>query len=288
MDRTIIDVLETLDSRIPTVLTHQLQSAYMSYKISQSLGYNVLSLSGLLRDRTSLIHLFEIDLASFEARDGMNWSTPSELLFLSADLQLSNFAFEYQDKEDRKDDTPSELGNSTESLTRAYTKAMKLVQLATSKPLESPYWTHQVHQTVTYALLFLLKLRRCSQLDFVDSPSTKNAISQGWNFLRNASLLENDHASRRSAIIEYLSKLNEKQPGSPAVSVQSRMAANVVYDSVWTAKQRFSRRVRDLRPADYTSTAALEKLDTPWEYDLLDETSFDRILTEWDSMLDGF
>lgn len=280
--------METRGAGMPLVLTHHLRIAFMSYKISQSLGNSITSLSGLLKDRGHVINLFETDIEALQARDGLNWSTIREVCFLCVKLYLYSFTLKYQDETENK----SELWASTSSsspdiLSRAYTTAVNVIQITTSKPAEAQYWTHHVYHCLIYAILFLLKLRSTSffQTNLIDSASAQNAISQGWSFLRGKSLMADDHLSRLSAIIEYLSKSGEKHSDPLSVSVQSRMTANLVYDGVWSARQRFSQGVRDMRPADYTSTAALEDLAASWSYDPLGDPDAS---LEWNSILDGF
>jgi hypothetical protein len=73
--------------------------------------------------------------------------------------------------------------------------------------------------------------------------------------------MEDDHFTRVCAIIEYLSKTSgEARKGDLALIVKSRMSANLLWDAAWRAKDRFSQSVKDSRPDDYTSAAAVEDL----------------------------
>jgi hypothetical protein len=269
---------------MPGVLRDQLRTAYLGFKISNSLGNDIVSFSGLSSNRMPLIHLFETDLATARTVNADDMDTSGEICFLAVSLQLYSYALEHnvgEGKENADDSSRCEI------LLRGYNAAMELVQIAVTNSSEAPYWTRQIYQSVIHAITFLLKLCSSSapQLSVIDSPSTRNLISQGWDFLRSGSLMENDHLFRISTLVAYLSKLEGKDPQLPRLSVQSRMSANVMYDAVWRAKQRFSPEVRNMRPADYTTTAVLEELSASWAENVLNE---DGLFRHWNSVITNF
>ncbi|CRG88465.1 Putative transcription factor SEF1 [Talaromyces islandicus] len=284
IDRTIINALETSDTRMPGVLKDQLRTTYLGFRISHSLGNDISSLSGLPSNRTSLIHLFETDLATARTGTSADRDASGEICFLAVKLQLYSYAFENNSSEEKEG---ADDGNRCEIFLRAYNAAMELVQIAVTNSSEAPYWTRQVYQSVINAMTFLLKLCSSSapQLSAMDSPSTRNLISQGWGLLRSGSLMENDHLFRISNLVAYLSKLEEKDPQLPRLTVQSRMSANVMYDAVWRAKLRFSPEVRNMRPADYTATAVLEELSASWAENVLGE---DGLFRHWNSVITNY
>lgn len=267
---------------MPGVLRDQLRSAYLGFRISNSLGNDISSFSGLSSNRISLIHLFETDLAT--ARTTAERVTSGEICFLGVKLQLYSYAFENNVTEEKENTND---GSRCEIFLRAHNAAMELVQIAVTNSAEAPYWTRQVYQSVIHAMTILLKLRSSSapQLSTMDSPLTRNLISQGWEFLRSGSLMENDHLFRISTLVAYLSKLEKKNPELPRLTVHSRMSANVMYDAVWRAKQRFSPEVRNMRPADYTATAVLEELSASWAENVLSE---DGLFRHWNSVITNY
>lgn len=266
------------------MLRDQLRTAYLGFRIANSLGNDVSSFSGLSSNRMSLIHLFETDIATTRIAHAADKDTSGEICFLGVRLQLYSYAFKYDSGEEKANADDS---SSCEILLRGYNAAMELVQIAVTNSSDAPHWTRQVYQSVIHAITFLLKLRYSSapQLNVVDSPSTRNLISQGWEFLRSGSLMENDHLFRISTLVAYLSKLEGKTPELPRLDVQSRMSANVMYDAVWRAKQRFSPEVRNMRPADYTSTAVLEELSASWAENVLSE---DGLFRHWNSVITNY
>jgi hypothetical protein len=137
---------------------------------------------------------------------------------------------------------------------------MKLIEVASSLPREVALWNSNIRLSIGYAVFFLLELSPTSEHHHTDELSMRNSISQAWNLFRGSSTTEYDHEARQASIIEYMSRRSrEGRNEEPNLTVKSRMAANITYDIAWRAKERFSQSIRDARPSDYTTAAAIEE-----------------------------
>ena len=215
--------------------------------------------TGLHPGALSIIQMFEIQLRALEAQIRTDWSLFTQVAFWRNELQLCNFAFPGHSF------IPADgSGLNTERLeilARGSISAMNLIQAATSSSNNLATWTNVVRMGVGYAVFYLLKLTASPDLHVVDPIAARNCISQAWTFLHRGSEMEDDHFNRVCSIIEYLSKNSGKaRKDDLALIVQSRMGANLLWDSAWRAKARFSQTVKDSKPDDYTSAAAVENL----------------------------
>lgn len=259
VDNSILDALSSHPSWLPSTLEQHLRIAYQSFQFCHTLGHHDLTSTGSFPNPVPIIRMFDVNLRALELHPGSEWTTSTEIAFLNAKLQLYSFAYAASTSESTSAGASGLASWASDILAQAYLSAVKLIQTACNAPTEVPFWTSSIRNSVTYAVFFLIKLSTSPQHHFVDDITARNSISQAWNLLRGSSNTHHDHLSRVCAIIEYLSKCNETEVkhGSP-VTVTSRMSANLQYDAIWRARQRFSKELRDSKPLDYTSAAEFE------------------------------
>lgn len=238
-------------ARLPPVLDQLLRISCQSYQICQSFGDCDGTSTGILPNILTVLPAVEARMSVLEGelRDA---SDPIvDMALLRTKLQLYSFAF-----------TANGLTTSTNveiavMLAKASTSAVGLIHLAATRVLNKP-WPAFAKLSVFYAANFLLFL---STMPGYDNQSVvRNAINEAWRILQSHSEFEHDSNSRWCKIIGYLSQVYAEKGRThpPTLSVRSRMAANVVWENVWRARARFSERLRDSKPSDYTSAAALE------------------------------
>lgn len=258
-DSIIVAAMGSRPEWLPIVLEHHLKIAYNSQKICHTLGDYSISSSGLHPNPSTMIPLFESQLRVLEAQIRPHWSNLTELAFWRTEIQLCSFALP------RKTFTTGDESISDisvfDALARGCLAATSLIHAATSFPDPHIAWTNVVRIAVGYAVFFLLKASSRPELRIVDPITARNSISEAWGFLHHGSEMEGDHFNRVCAIIEYLSKTGgEDRKGELALIVQSRMSANVLWDCAWRAKDRFSQSVKESKPEDYTTAAAVESI----------------------------
>ncbi|RMJ13128.1 hypothetical protein BHE90_004941 [Fusarium euwallaceae] len=269
LDSTILSVVRgTSEVAFPTVLVQQLRIAYQSFNICNTLGNNDMSASGLLAGNTDMIKVFERGIQEVETQIGAQMSTYTEMALLRVKLQLYSFAFTTDTQHIRIDSRASGyLSKAGRDATRVITVAS---QYAPSHELLQP-WPATARSSIVYAVHVLLRL--LAYPEHLDQDTAKNYIGQAWMLLRSRSELENDSWARLCDIISYLSRTDST--GGPPVmaAVQARMSANIVVQSIWQARGRFSDDVLRQRPKDYTAAEARRDL-TQFGLDLLVGTDF--------------
>jgi hypothetical protein len=203
--------------------------------------------------------MFASQFRSLETELRSNWSYLTQIMFWRAELQLYSFVLPTEGS--IKSGEIALVTGSLETLSRGCIVAISLIHAATSLPDSNSTWTNVVRIGVGYAVFFLLKVSSSPELQIVEPAVIRNSITQAWSFLHNGSEMEYDHFTRVCAIIEYLSKTSrDAQKGDLSLTVQSRMSANLMWDAAWRAKDRFSESVKESKPDDYTSAAAVESL----------------------------
>ncbi|RSL92685.1 hypothetical protein CEP52_013677 [Fusarium oligoseptatum] len=269
LDSTILSVVRgTSEVAFPTVLVQQLRIAYQSFNICNTLGNNDMSASGLLAGNTDMIKVIERGIQEVETQIGAQMSTYTEMALLRVKLQLYSFAFTTDTQHIRIDSRASGyLSKAGRDATRVITVAS---QYAPSHELLQP-WPATARSSIVYAVHVLLRL--LAYPEHLDQDTAKNYIGQAWMLLRSRSELENDSWARLCDIISYLSRTDST--GGPPVmaAVQARMSANIVVQSIWQARGRFSDDVLRQRPKDYTAAEARRDL-TQFGLDLLVGTDF--------------
>lgn len=253
-DSTILGVINSQSSRLPKTLEQHLRIAYHSYSICQALGNNIATTSGLFPGQLSMMRVFDATLYNLESSLASDLSSCVEMAFLRAKLQLYSFAFaEVFTKTDRN----SPENEASIYLVKIQLNAIKLIEIASQSALKDP-WPAIVRASVVYAAHVLLKL-----YDFPghqNNYQARNALHQAWILLNARSELQHDSWSRACEIIAYLSRTDGEERNLSAMLVKSRMSANIVIESVWRARSRFSEDIRSAKPSDYTAAAAAKEL----------------------------
>ena len=258
IDHSILSLVGSPPGWVPPLLVHNLNIAYHNHQACNILGNYDGARTGLHPHPASMIPMFDQSFRALELQMGSEWSPSTERTFLRARLQLYSFALTAI-SESRSTNASSQAPWISEILAQAYLSASKLIESACSSVADMPFWAADDKKSVSYAVFFLLKLLALTEHHVLDYNATRNSINQAWDLLHGNSESRHDSLSRVCAIIEYLSR-NEKvlAEHSSSMIVRSRMAANLVLDAVWRAKGRFSQRIRDSRPLDYTSAAQIE------------------------------
>ncbi|ETS79693.1 hypothetical protein PFICI_09546 [Pestalotiopsis fici W106-1] len=269
LDSTILSVVRgTSEVALPTVLVQQLKIAYQSYNICNILGNNDLSSSGLLAGSTDMMRIFERGIQEVETQIGDKMSTYTEMALLKVKLQLYSFAFTADTQNIRIDSRASKF------LSKAGRDATQVIATAAQhapshRPLQP--WPATARSSIVYAVHVLLRLLAFPE--HLDQDTAKNYIGQAWVLLHSRSELENDSWARLCDIITYLSSADSTKDPPMVAPVQARMSANIVVQSIWQARGRFSEDVLRQRPRDYTAAEARRDL-TQFGLDLLSGTLF--------------
>ena len=284
-DHSILEALASKPPWLPETLYHQLHIAHQGTKFCKVLGNYEMTATGLLPNPIPIIQMFDGELRAQEARFASSWRRNEYIFFLATKLQLYSFALTATGLESTDHSLSAE--RYAEIFSHSYLTAMSLVQSVIQCPSELPYWTEHQLKYVLDAVFFLIKLIGCSY-DFVDEARARNVISQIWQLIRSRSQTENDRPARICSVIEYLSqnRRNQERNNNASVNIKSRMASNLLVDSVWRARDRFSDAVKAQKPLDYTSAAALERLMMVFD----DQSSFPLLsdsIGDWDSFFDG-
>ena len=218
--------------------------------------------TGLLPDPLTNLRMFDDELRLQQTRFSQAWDKREFIDFLGCKLLLYTFALaagglsldgEWLQKE-----------SSSHWLTQGYLTAITLLETASSIRADIPFVTVHLRWCLVNAVFFLIRLTGNHQPRFIDEFKAQNSINQGWDMLKSCSMVENDHMSRTCAVMQYLSKGDRTQgqlPTQHSLSIRSRMGANILVDSVFRARDRFSQSVRDQKPSDYTEAAAHEQLE---------------------------
>lgn len=242
-------------AKLPSVLEQLHRVACHGYQICQSFGDCDGTSTGLLPNAVGLLPTFESHLHTLEGDLHEPCEPTVDIALLRTKLQLFSFIFTA--------DRPTVAANLdiTVLLAKANTAAVGLIHIATTRILHKP-WPAAVKMAVFFAANFLLFL---STLPGHDNQSVvRNAINESWRIFQSQSEFENDSYSRWSQIILYLSQIySEKSRSHPqGLNVKSRMSANVTWENVWRARERFSERLRGSKPSDYTLAAAIENAES--------------------------
>ncbi|KAE9376216.1 hypothetical protein N431DRAFT_454779 [Stipitochalara longipes BDJ] len=256
--RSILEVLGMRPSWLPPILEQYLKVAYHNHQASGTLGNDYMTESGLHPDSFTVIQIFDTRFKELELQTQSEASAITEITILKAKLQLYSFAFNPSTVLQPLE--PVIALRRREIFTEAASCAIKLIDVASTVPREVALWNSNVRLSIGYAVFFLLALSTTSGYQPTNELSLRNSISQAWNLFRGSSTTEYDNEARQASIIEYMSRRSkERRNEESTLIVESRMAANITYDIAWRAKERFSQSIRDARPSDYTTAAAIEE-----------------------------
>ncbi|KAK9327201.1 hypothetical protein V1520DRAFT_62955 [Lipomyces starkeyi] len=238
-DNAILEAMGSSAS-IPAPMYHQLQIAKVKDRVSRLLGQDDQSCSGLHPDPIPLIRILNEEFNALASQQGASWEPEIKVIFICARLRLFSFAF-LQDILEVPGAGLARGSASAEFCTSAYSAAMELTTIATSRPSSAIFWTAEIWACIIYAAMFLLRLGERSQVYGLDDASIRSAISQLRGLVADNSIGHDDHLSRVCAIIDYLSKDGcAHSPRGRPLKFYSRMSSNLVFDTVWHAKERFN------------------------------------------------
>ncbi|KXS99054.1 hypothetical protein AC578_6964 [Pseudocercospora eumusae] len=254
-DNTILSALK--DANLPKSLQQHLEIALVDYRICHSLGQQGSVSTGLTSDPADFVRLYEAELKALNFKHESDWSFSAEIAYLKAYLDL--FAFVCITALRRQQDSDGPKTGEEYYVVEASRTAERLIQVACRYSEEVVRWSTDVRTASTFAVFFLLKLLAVWP-HLIDHVRAMNSVRQAWELYRQASQRKNDQYSRICSIVEYMSGVGgQDESFKTKMSVTSRAASNVLYDTVWAARLRFGQRVRDMRPFDYTLAAENEE-----------------------------
>lgn len=271
INRSSFDAVEDSAHSLPLVLEQLTKIAYQDHEVCQLLD--------------NLTHVAEFEpwmdtlnrrYQSLRLEIGPSCSYEVELAFLKAQLNLYSFlcvaCFDQN--------TPPIW--ATAYLIESTKCASRLIEVASTSAKETSLWCTETRRSMYNAVFYLLKISAASsRWDFINLASARSSIQKAWELLRNASRQKHDQYDRVCSVIEYISsQAGGNGEYGTTVSVRSRMASNIVYDTIFCAKQRFSRELRESRPVDLV-LAAEEKHQRGASKNV--EESMD---LSWDALLD--
>lgn len=254
IDHTILSAVGAIESSLPLVLQQYLEVAYHDYQCSQTLGNHGLLPTGQMADPFGLVQSYDRNLHALSLRRSLEWTNATEIAFLRARLSLHSYA------------CCKILGSSTKTASRpdpshttliaeAERCAERIITLASRELELVEQASSDVRGAMTTSIFFLLKLS-ATKHPAVNQDLAKDSLRQAWNAFRKASVRRTDQYARICSIIEYLSGVGGQDVEfTTTMAVESRMAANISYDTAWAARARFPRHVVEMRPLDYTAAA---------------------------------
>lgn len=218
---------------------HQLQIANVKDRVSRLLGQNDQSCSGLHPDPIPLIRILNEELNALVSQQGASWEPEIKVIFIGARLRLYSFAF-LQDIIEVPISGPARGSASAEFCASAYSAAMELTAIASSRSSGAIFWTAEIWSCIIYSAMFLLRLGERFQVYGLEEVNIRSAITQLRSLVAENSRGQDDHLSRVCAIIDYLSKDDyANSPSGRPLKFSSRMSSTLVFDTVWHAKERF-------------------------------------------------
>ncbi|UNI24644.1 hypothetical protein JDV02_010377 [Purpureocillium takamizusanense] len=276
--------------QLPLVLRQHLEIATHGYHICHVLGDHETTVSGLLPSPESTIRAFDQqlnDLRTTISGDGEQ-NILVEMALLRVQLQLLSFNFiQEASPSHRTGSLPSTADPAAVSyMSRAVKTAVSIIDVVVDRLAEKGK-TAMVSFGAMGAVHLLIMI--VGIYGHEDQGVIRSAIGRGWRFLNDRSEFESDSFSRACKIVSFLSRSRDGESGNPALHtpVQARMAANFAFENAWKAKHRFSKSVRDSRPRDYTTAAALEEISLRGVPDeIFDDDFFENY--NMDGMFDWF
>lgn len=238
-DHAILEVMGSSGS-VPETIYHQLQIANAKDRVSRLLGQNNQSSSGLRQDPTPFIRILNEELDMLASQQEANWEPEIKITFICARLRLYSFAF-LQDIIEEPDVGATRVSARTEFSTLAYLAAMELTAIASSRSSKAIFWTAETWACIVYAAMFLLRLWERSKIYGLEETSIRSAVTQLRSLIAENSREHDDHLARVCAIIDYLSRDGcADTPLRRPLKFHSRLSSNLVFDTVWHAKERFN------------------------------------------------
>lgn len=260
IDHTIISAVGSGDASLPLILQQYLEVSYHDYQLNQTLGNSSLSPTGQIADPSSLVQSYDRDLHMLNLKYCNNWNNATEIAFLKSRLNLHSFACSRIFNSNTTTTTstaPQTSPSSTTIISEAERCAERIITLGAQELDHVSQASSDVRSAMTTSIFFLLKLSATAHLHPTLNPTlAKDSLRQAWSAFHRASLRKTDQYARICAILEYMSGVGGQDPlFQSSMTVESRMAANISYDTAWAARARFPKHVQDARPLDYTAAA---------------------------------
>lgn len=238
-DSAILQAIGSSGS-IPTAIYHQLQITNIKDRVCRLLGQSHQTSSGLHTDPIPLVRILNEELNALVSQQGASWEPETKIIFIGAQLRLYSFAF-LQDIIEVPNAGPPRGNASAEFCTSAYLAAIELTAIVSSRSWGAIFWTSEIWSCIIFSVMFLLRLGERSQIYGLEEASIRSATAQLRNLIAENSTRQDDHLSRVCAIIDYLSKDDcANSPNGHPLKFCSRMSSNLVFDTVWHAKERFN------------------------------------------------
>jgi hypothetical protein len=245
-------------SVIPEPLISVLHLTYLANKAQGFLGDDDYSQSGVLPNCLTQVRAFEAEAMQLRERFKHKWGPETQLLYLSHLLHLYSFAL---DASSLRTDVSQNDVEVDIIYAKAYDAVLQLCRSAAAAPVSNNCWPAFIKYAVMYALLFAIPLANIEAHGSSQRKQLVDAVRDGLLIMRSWSMFEKDHFSRVSGHVEWLlRKLEEADRGRASssvsisgnsvaaaatsagkkrrlmFSVKSRMATNIMYETIWTAK----------------------------------------------------
>lgn len=245
-------------SVIPEPLISVLHLTYLANKAQTALGDDDYSQNGVLPNCLTQVRAFEAEAMQLRERFKHKWGPETHLLYLSHLLQIYSFALDSQHA--RNDISQSDVEVDI-IYAKAYDSSLQLCRAAAAAPASNNCWPAFIKYAVMYALLFAIPMANIEAHRSRERKQLCDAIRDGLVVMRSWSMFEKDHFSRVSGHVDWLlRKLEDADCGRAnssvsisgnsitaaananmkknrlRFSVKSRMATNIMYETIWTAK----------------------------------------------------
>ena len=260
-NHTILTVLARRPPSVPPTLYSLLQISFQRHKFSFVLGQSERTADGLAPEPFPLIRAHEMESELLEQRDIEHWNISLKIIYLGSRLHIYTYALMTFNIQHNGEDTNSrsDTAQVAEYLSRVQKAALDTIELRCSEearrgvdgitpPSEAPrpadqplHWTIFEFHSLLTAVCFLLKLTKFWKID-PDPITTGTAITSAWNIFNSMSRTKDDIFARICDIIRYITRVDWSSCKERGMIVRSRMGANMTYEVVVRARNRFNER----------------------------------------------
>ncbi|KAH8671534.1 fungal-specific transcription factor domain-containing protein [Xylariales sp. PMI_506] len=266
-------------SLIAEPLIGELSLTYVGTKALAALGDNEYASDGMLPDCLPVVRAFESELIDIHERFTSTWPQYLELFYYAQLLQLYSFVLVSKVSTNQMMQIDAA---SNEIYGKAVSCCTRLSSIASSKTQESRFWPAFMKYSILYGVIFAIPLANMEDHGSPQRNELLHGLQDGIILMKSWSLFEKDHWSRISShatfLLRKLKQANQSQDDPPVIisgvstisgqrsmqdkklrlmSVTSRMAASVLYDTLWTGK-RGARREEQLRAQKAQATTLEE------------------------------
>lgn len=261
---------------MPRILQQYLEIALLDQELSQAGGDFSVLIQDSVKDHSTWSRNTDDKMNSAQHSFGSFCSYATEMAFLKA--RINNSSILYTACLDPGQYQPQLPDWVMKNLNDGFHAAELLIEIAIKAAAETPLWSTGVRLAIYKAVFFLIKLS-VSPWRVGSSTRAREAIRKTWDVLHNASRQKHDQYDRVCSVIEYMSTGGIDTDGfAGSMRVKGRMASNIVYDTIFCAKERFDKSVRDANPVDLVEAAENAKV--------LDETARTFADMDWDTLFD--